>query len=109
VIGAFEQAYDLDPLLGLDWSFAAVDLSRAAGSCSLGNLGSVGATGGYKLLPPAVTVDAVAFVSPSRAVVIYQRGSGLRESGTAVLAGGSWKVSGATYCTDLATTSPTAP
>jgi hypothetical protein len=110
VVAAFEQAYDLDPLLGLDWSFAAVDLSAKSG-CSLSRLGAVGTTGGYKLLPPAVGVDAVGFVSPERAVVIYQRGSGLRETGIAVLTGGSWKVSGATYCADMAssTSSTTTP
>lgn len=104
VVAAFEQAYDLDPLLGLDWSFSAVDLSPTSG-CSLSDLGSVttaGVAGSYKLLPPAVAVDAVAFVSPERAVVIYHRGAGLRESGTAVLSDGSWKVGGATYCADMA-------
>jgi hypothetical protein len=106
VVAAFEQAYNIDPLLGLDWSFAAVDLSASSG-CSLSSLGDVGTTGGYKLLPPTVGVDAVAFVSPERAVVIYQRGSGMRETGIAVLSGGSWKVSGATYCADIASSSST--
>lgn len=106
VVGAFEQAYDLNPLLGLEWSFGAVDL-RGASHCSLGSLHpSTSATS--RLVTPAVTVDAVAFVSPTQAVVIYERGSGLRNTGTAVLSGGSWKVSGATYCQDMAS-SPTTP
>jgi len=56
-----------------------------------------------------VGVAAVAFVSPEQAVVIYNRGTGLRETGTAVLSDGSWKVGGATYCSDMAASGVTAP
>jgi hypothetical protein len=111
VVGAFEQAYDLDPLLGLEWSFGAVDLG-GAGGCSLSSLHGLGSTSsasGYRPLPPAVGVAAVAFISPEQAVVIYNRGTGLRETGTAVLSDGSWKVSGSTYCSDMAASGASAP
>lgn len=101
VVGAFEQAYDINPLLGLAWNFSAVDLGSSLG-CPDESFGVSSAGRQDGLSAPDVEVDAVSFAGPSEAVVIYQRGNGLRETGTATLVNGTWKVSRSTYCGDMA-------
>ena len=100
VVAAYSQAYDIDPLLGLTWNFSAVDLGSTLG-CPVETLPGTTGSRSDGLAAPAVAVEAVAFTSPVEAIVVYQRGSGLLETGTASLAGGAWKVGRATYCADM--------
>jgi hypothetical protein len=103
VVGAFEQAYDVNPLLGLAWNFSAVDLGSQLGCPveSISGLGSASASHADGLAVPQVEVQAVEFSGPASAVVVYQRGDGLLETGTATIADGTWKVSRSTYCRDI--------
>lgn len=103
VVAAYAQAYDVNPLLGLTWNLAAVDLASPLG-CPVESLAVGARTPVDGLAAPAVQLEAVSFVGPASAVVAYRRGAGgLLQTGTAALVGGVWKVGGRAYCADMRT------
>ncbi len=100
VVQAFEQAYTINPIFGMAANLSAVAFGPGEG-CSVVLPAQGQKVHADSVSLPDATVYAVAFPTPEKALVVYKLSGELTETGTAVLQGGSWKVSQGTYCSDM--------